>query len=52
MTTPETLNMKLYINKLGFRLVTHTAYFNARFDNYGILMSGQGAELMWTEWTY
>jgi hypothetical protein len=32
------------VNELSFLLVTHTAYSNARFDRYGILNSGQGAE--------
>jgi hypothetical protein len=51
MTTLETLNMKLAANKLNFLLVTHMTYSDARFDSYGILKSGQGAELIWTEWT-
>jgi hypothetical protein len=47
--TPEALNiitvgMKFSINELSFSLVTHTAYSDARFDSYGILKSGQGAE--------
>jgi hypothetical protein len=44
MTFPETLNTKVAINELKFPLVTHTAYSNAQFDSYGILMSGWGAE--------
>jgi hypothetical protein len=36
--------MKLAINKLRFLLVTHMTDSNARFDSYGILNSGQGAE--------
>jgi hypothetical protein len=44
MTSPETLNTKVVSNKLIFPLVTHTTYFDARFDNYRILKSGQGAE--------
>jgi hypothetical protein len=44
MTSPETLNTKVSINELIFLLVTHTTYFDARFDSYGILKSGQGAE--------
>jgi hypothetical protein len=44
MTFPETLNTKVTINELIFLLVTHTAYSDARFDSYGILKSGQGAE--------
>jgi hypothetical protein len=52
MTSPETLNMKFSINELIFLLVTHTAYSNAWFDSYRILMLGQGAEMVWTDWTY
>jgi hypothetical protein len=44
MTTPETLNTKIVVNKLSFLLVTHMAYSDARFDSYRILKSGQGAE--------
>jgi hypothetical protein len=44
MTTPETLNMKFSINELSFPMVTHTTHSDARFDSYGILKSGQGAE--------
>jgi hypothetical protein len=44
MTFPETLNITVADNELSFPLVTHTAYSNARFDSYGILKSGQGAE--------
>jgi hypothetical protein len=44
MTTVETLNTKLAINELSFLLVTHTSDFDAGFDCYGILKSGQGAE--------
>jgi hypothetical protein len=44
MTFPETLNTKVAANKLSFPLVTHMAYSDARFDTYGILKSGQGAE--------
>jgi hypothetical protein len=44
MTSPETLNTKVSIDELIFLLVTHTTYFDARFDSYGILKSGQGAE--------
>jgi hypothetical protein len=40
MTTPETSNTKLTINKLSFMLVTHMAYSDARFDSYVILKSG------------
>jgi hypothetical protein len=44
MTFPETLNTKVAINEVSFLLVTHMDYSDARFDSYGILMSGQGAE--------
>jgi hypothetical protein len=44
ITFPETLNTKLAINELSFPLVTHMAYSDARFDSYGILKSGRGAE--------
>jgi hypothetical protein len=44
MTFPETLNTKVADNELSFPLVTHMAYSDARFDNYGILKSGRGAE--------
>jgi hypothetical protein len=44
MTSPETLNTKFAFNELIFLLVTHMAYSDARFDSYGILKSGQGAE--------
>jgi hypothetical protein len=44
MTSPETLNMKIVINKLSFLLVTHMANSVAPFDSYRILKSGQGAE--------
>jgi hypothetical protein len=44
MTFPETLNTKVDDNELSFLLVTHMAYSDARFGNYGILKSGQGAE--------
>jgi hypothetical protein len=44
MTFPETLNTKVADNDLSFPLVTHMAYSDARFANYGILKSGQGAE--------
>jgi hypothetical protein len=52
MTTLETLNMKIAVSKLSSLLVTHMAYSDARFDSYGILMSGQGAELIWIDWKY
>jgi hypothetical protein len=44
MTLSETLNTKVIVNELIFLLVTHTTYSDARFDSYGILNSGQGAE--------
>jgi hypothetical protein len=44
MTFPETLNTKVADNDLSFPLVTHMAYSDARFGNYGILKSGRGAE--------
>jgi hypothetical protein len=44
MTFLETLNTKVADNELNFPLVTHMAYSNARFGNYGILKSGRGAE--------
>jgi hypothetical protein len=44
MTFPETLNTKVADNELSFLLVTHMAYSDARFGNYGILKSGRGAE--------
>jgi hypothetical protein len=44
MTFPETLNTKVSVNELSFPLVTCTDYPDARFDSYGILKSGRGAE--------
>jgi hypothetical protein len=44
MTSPETLNTKVSVNKLRFPLVTHMVYSNARFDSYGILNSERIAE--------
>jgi hypothetical protein len=44
MTFPETLNTKVSVNELSFPLVTRTDYPDARFDSYGILKSGRGAE--------
>jgi hypothetical protein len=44
MTSLETLNTKVAVNELIFLLVTHTVYSDARFDSYGILKSGWGAE--------
>jgi hypothetical protein len=44
MTSPEILNNKVSVNELRFPLVTHMASSDARFDSYGILKSGRGAE--------
>jgi hypothetical protein len=44
MTFPETLNTKVADSKLSFPLVSHMAFPDARFDSYGILKSGWGAE--------
>jgi hypothetical protein len=44
MTFPESLNTKVAFNELSFPLVTHMAYSDVRFDCYGILKSGRGAE--------
>jgi hypothetical protein len=44
MTFQEALNTKVSVSKVSFPLVTHTAYSDARFDRYGILNSGRGAE--------
>jgi hypothetical protein len=44
MTFPETLNTKISDSELIFPLVTHMDYFDARFDSYGILKLGRGAE--------
>jgi hypothetical protein len=44
MTSPETLNIKVFGNELIFLLVTHTSYSDARFDSYVILKSGRVAE--------
>jgi hypothetical protein len=44
MTFPETLNTKVADNDLSFPLVTHMAYSDAWFGNYGILKLGRGAE--------
>jgi hypothetical protein len=44
MTLPETLNTNVPVNELRFPLVTHTVYSDARFNSYGILNSGRGAE--------
>jgi hypothetical protein len=52
MTFPESLNTKVAINELRFPLVTHTVLPDERFDSYGILMSGYGAEQVWIDWTH
>jgi hypothetical protein len=44
MTSPETLNTKLFANELSFTLVTHMTYSDAQFDSYQILNLVQGAE--------
>jgi hypothetical protein len=44
MTSLETLNTKGTINELSFWLVTHMVYSDARYNSYGILESGRGAE--------
>jgi hypothetical protein len=44
MTFTETLNTTVAINEVRFLLVTHMAYSDARFDSYGILKLGRGAE--------
>jgi hypothetical protein len=44
MTSLETLNTKRAVNELSFLLVTHMVDFDARFDSYGVLKSGQNAE--------
>jgi hypothetical protein len=40
MTFLKTLNTKVADNDLSFVLVTHMAFFDARFGSYGILKSG------------
>jgi hypothetical protein len=44
MTFPETLKTKVADSELSFPLVTHMSHSAARFDSYGILKSGRGAE--------
>jgi hypothetical protein len=44
MTSPENLNTKVSINELSFLLVIHMVYSDVRFERYGILNSGHGAE--------
>jgi hypothetical protein len=52
MTSSETLNTKVVVNELRFRLVTHTVFFDGRIDSYGLLKTEHGAELFWTDWAY
>jgi hypothetical protein len=49
MTFPETLNTKVADNDLSFPLVTHMAFFDARFGSYGILKSGWVLKTFWTD---
>jgi hypothetical protein len=44
MTSLETLNTKVAVNKISFPLVTHTVYSDAQFHRYRLLKTGQGAE--------
>jgi hypothetical protein len=44
--------MKLAVNELNFPLFTRMTYYNARFDSYEILKSGQGEKTLWIDWTY
>jgi hypothetical protein len=44
MNSPETSNTKVVIDELRFLLVTHTTYFDGRFDSFKILKSEQGVE--------
>jgi hypothetical protein len=44
MTIPETLNTKVADNELSFPLVSHMAFYDARFGSYEILKLGRGAE--------
>jgi hypothetical protein len=50
MTSLETLNTKIAVNKLSFPLVTHTALSDEWFDSYGLLKTEHGAELFQIEW--
>jgi hypothetical protein len=52
MTSQETLNTKVSVNELSFSLVTYTVYSDTRFDSYGLLKTGQGAEYFWTDQLY
>jgi hypothetical protein len=49
MTSLETLNTKVSVNELSFPLVPHMVLSDERYDIYGILKSGHGAELIRTE---
>jgi hypothetical protein len=40
MTSPETLYTKIVTNELSFLPVTHTTFFDIRFDRYKFLKSG------------
>jgi hypothetical protein len=51
ITSPETLNTKITVNKLSFPLVTHMALSEEWFGSYGLLKTEHGAELFWTDWT-
>jgi hypothetical protein len=44
--------MKFAVNELSFPLATHMAYSDERFDSYGVLKIGQGAELIWIDRAY
>jgi hypothetical protein len=46
MTFPETLHTKNVVTKHSFTSVTHMAYSDTRFDRYGFLKLGYGAELI------
>jgi hypothetical protein len=50
MTTLENVNTKFFINELSFSLITHTIHSDTRFDSYGLLKSGQGAEYFVDRW--
>jgi hypothetical protein len=41
---PRNFEYQSSVNELSFLLITHTTYFDARFDSYGILKSGWDAE--------
>jgi hypothetical protein len=50
MTSLENVNTEFSINELSFSLITHTVHSDARFDSYGLLKSGQGAEYFVDRW--